>query len=426
MSRDGCSYEVLPRIGGLTVARICIVTPNPLGSNPRVVKEADALAEAGHQVCVVSTRNSEVVESRDEAVLKDAGWESLRIDLRDRGRRLPLRLLKIAARGLHRVTGSWRAQAQAHSIFPVALASALRKRQADLYIAHYVAALPVVGQAARRTGARYAYDAEDFHPGDLPDTPAYAYENGLIRRIEARWLPGCAYVTAAAPGIARAYADAYGIEPPEVILNVFPPSQAPSEPAPRGVIEPGPSLYWFSQTIGPDRGLECAVDAISLATSKPHLYLRGVDWGGFSEALRDRARRRGSEQQLHFLPPGPPSQMERMAAGHDIGFVGETGVTPNRRIALTNKQFTYLLAGLPVLLSDTPAHRDFAKSAAGAAFLFKSDDPQDLARALDDILTSQPKLAAARARAFELGQTRFNWDIEKQKLIARVESGLTA
>src|SRR4051812_33953216 len=36
--------------------RICIVTPGPISSNPRVVKEADALAAAGYRVRVVFTQ----------------------------------------------------------------------------------------------------------------------------------------------------------------------------------------------------------------------------------------------------------------------------------------------------------------------------------------------------------------------------------
>ena len=77
----------------------------------------------------------------------------------------------------------------------------------------------------------------------------------MISLIESRWLPGCAYMTAVSPGIADAYVENYGVAQPHVVLNVFPKSHAPSGATPRGTARPGPSLYWFSQTIGPDRGL---------------------------------------------------------------------------------------------------------------------------------------------------------------------------
>ena len=115
----------------------------------------------------------------------------------------------------------------------------------------------------------------------------------------------------------------------------------PDGPSPRSTTSPGPSLYWFSQTIGPDRGLECAVRAIALADCKPHLYLRGFVSHAYRQRLVALARAMGVENRLHLLPPAPLEQMERLAAVYDVGLVAETGATPNRRIALTNKLFTY-------------------------------------------------------------------------------------
>jgi hypothetical protein len=113
--------------------------------------------------------------------------------------------------------------------------------------------------------------------------------------------------------------------------------------------------------------------------------------------------------------------MERLAAEYDLGFVGETGQTPNRRIALTNKQFTYLLAGVPAIMSDIPAHQDFARrvGVTDAVRLYPVDDHRTLATIIDEML--EPcRLAAARNAAFDLGQSRFNWDIEKGRIQAIV------
>src|SRR5690606_31756702 len=122
---------------------------------------------------------------------------------------------------------------------------------------------------------------------------------------------------------------AYGIRRPTVILNVFPLSHAPPGPTPAGTATPGPSIYWFSQTIGPDRGLECAVRAIGLARTKPHLYLRGRPAAGFAEGLTKLAAEFGVADRLHLLPPASPHEMEQLASAYDVGFVGETGHTRN-------------------------------------------------------------------------------------------------
>jgi glycosyltransferase involved in cell wall biosynthesis len=118
--------------------------------------------------------------------------------------------------------------------------------------------------------------------------------------------------------------------------------------------------------------------------------------------------------------------MARLAAGYDLGLSAEPGHSLNNHLALGNKLFTYLLAGLPILASDGPAHRQFAPGVAGAIGLFAVDDAVSLARAIDSFLSSAEGLKIARETAFRLGQGRFNWDIEKQVLVGCVERALDA
>ena len=304
----------------------------------------------------------------------------------------------------------------AHSPVVRDLALAARTVRADLYIAHYVAALPAAALAAAHHDAAYAFDAEDFHLGDLPDAPEHALEKHLIRTIEERYLPGAAYITAASPLIAEAYAMTYAISPPTVILNVFPKTSAPAAPSPRGSAEPGPSLYWFSQTIGSGRGLETAVEAIARARSMPHLYLRGTPAAGYETHLRGLAARVGVADRLHFLDPAPPDQLERLGASYDVGYIGEADVNQSRPLALTNKLFSYLLGGVPNLATDIPAHRQLAPQLGEAMTLFPTGVATALATAIDCLLLDPRRLATARAHAWHLGQTRFNWEIEQMRL----------
>lgn len=410
-------------------SRICLITPGHLSTNPRLVKEADALSGAGYRVAVIAADYAGWARQAD-AEFASRPWRlaarlrfgpDARLDERvvQVGRqRLARALFRAGRRAPAVVSAAW------HPIGPD-LTRAARAVPADLYIAHYPAALPAAASAARAHGARYAFDAEDFHLGDPPEGPAHDEVRAMTRAIESRHLPGCAYVSAASPGIAEAYAAAYGMRRPTVIRNVFPLAHAPAGSTPRGSTRPGPALYWFSQTIGADRGLECAVQAIGLARSQPHLYLRGQLQPGFGERLQALAAQAGAAGRVHVLPPAPPSEMERLAAAYDVGLVGETGETPNRRIALTNKLFSYALAGVPAVISDIPAHRDYAAEVGMAARLYPVDDALALAKALDALLAGEGRaLAAARAHAYALGQAQLNWDREQAVLLGLVNSAL--
>jgi hypothetical protein len=118
--------------------------------------------------------------------------------------------------------------------------------------------------------------------------------------------------------------------------------------------------------------------------------------------------------------------MERLAAVYDIGLVGETGATLNRRIALTNKLFTFILSGIPAVISDIPAHREFALRAGPAVRLYPADSAQELAMAFDYFLRDGGSaLAPARAHAHALGQQSLNWELEQSMLVERVEEALS-
>ena len=133
--------------------------------------------------------------------------------------------------------------------------------------------------------------------------------------------------------------------------------------------------YWFSQTIGLDRGLQSFIQAMARTRTRVTLDIRGGNRWGHGERLVELARGLGIGDRVNLLPIAPPEEMVRLAASYDIGLSLETDVSENRRFCLTNKIFTYLLAGVPVLLSDTPAQRALAPDLGAAARLVSLADP---------------------------------------------------
>src|SRR4029077_11342157 len=99
------------------------------------------------------------------------------------------------------------------------LVQAASAEPADLIYGGTTGALAAVAAAARRCGARYALDLEDFH-SDESEAPDHALSHALARRIEDGTLGGAAFLTAASEGIAQAYRESYGVAP-HVIHNAF-------------------------------------------------------------------------------------------------------------------------------------------------------------------------------------------------------------
>ena len=343
----------------MTPIDVCLITPGHLASTPRLVKEATALRARGYQVYVVSSDHFAPNRPLDQEILAEARWTSLRIAppagftakvLQKLRRGLCQRLFRA---GLRSESIATHALFAAHDCF---VETALR-RPARLYLAHGLPGLCIAAEAARRSGGLLGFDAEDWHSEEQTEAQMPTGEKALRRHLEKLLLPRCRHLTAASPLIAEAYAPLAKVAP-LTVLNVFPLEEAPATPPPHA--QRSHSLYWFSQTIGSGRGLEEILRAMPLLPTEWTLHLRGIPEAGFPEHFLRLAATLGLEERIHWLNTASPSEMARLASAHRIGLSVESETPPNRAACLTNKLFTYLLAGTPTLLSDTPAHRAIA------------------------------------------------------------------
>lgn len=389
---------------------VCIVSPGNLASNPRVLKEADALHGAGYAVTAVVCDYTEALRAFDDEIAAGVGWNVVRVPRS--AFEPPIRILVGGVARLARTHMSVAMAARAYGGPASALTRAASCVPADLYIGHYVAGLAAAGRAARRRNAMLGFDAEDLHSGE-----GTALQVSMVRTIEDVLLPTCRHVTAAAPLIGEAYRARYAVQP-VTVLNVFPFAMAPPQ---RSSAEQGTfRAYWFSQTVGLDRGLQAFIQAMARATTRITLDIRGGDRWRHGDRLMELARELGVADRVNLLPLAAPQEMVRLAAHYDIGLSLETGVGGNRRVCLTNKIFTYLLAGVPVLLSDTPAQVVLAPDLGAAARTVSLTDPEGIAAVLDRLAGSSEARAEARATAWRLGRGRYNWDVEKGAFLSSV------
>lgn len=402
--------------------RFCLVTTHHLCNNPRLVKEADALTEAGHDVRVVWLDARADLGVRDAALTSSRRWRLNPVAASREGvsgwigwaldgvRREAARRLDEMGLG-----NLWLAE-QALERRPRAVERAARSQKADVVVAHTLGALPPSARAARAIGARLVFDAEDLHVGELPDDVAHARARARIARVERAFLRKCDRLLASSDGIADALADMYKVVRPNVVLNAFP---LPPKPAGQARAPGAPvRLYWYSQVIGTDRGIQTVLDAMALLPRDVELHLRGEDRPELTRELRLRAASNGVEQLVHFLPIAPPDELPSLATAYDIGLALEPGHSRNNALAVSNKLLTYLGAGLAVAATDTPGQRALMKRAPGAGFLFRAGDPAALAAGLRALIAEPARLASAKRAARRAAEARFCWAVERDRLLA--------
>ncbi|MDH5230958.1 MAG: hypothetical protein OEY38_12910 [Gammaproteobacteria bacterium] len=403
--------------------KICLVGPGHVASNPRLVKEADALQQAGYDVRVVAPIDmSDQVSKLDFSILQNTKWKFQGFS---KGGKIYYKCLGVIAKMCLWLTS---VGIRIQLVDTLALyrlhfrvLKELLKEPADIYLTHHLFVLPAALQAARKYNAILGYDAEDYLPGELPDRIEYQGLSSLYDRLLGYYIRTCNYVSAASPLISQQLFKRYGVKS-TVILNVFPLDHAKYEPK-QNLNVHGPSMYWFSQTVGEGRGIEKMIVIMQYMKTPAHLYLRGHVDVEYKNGLLELAGNQ-LNKRIHFLPSAEPNCMVSLARPYTLGLSIDESQPLNRDICITNKIFTYLLAGIPVLLSSTQANTELAHRLKDAALLFDMEQPQATAQALDEFFTDASRIGSAKKTSLELALKRYNWEHEKHIMLINIKNVL--
>ncbi len=410
----------------MELKRICLVSPGHPANNPRLVRNANALCSAGHEVVVVSPRFDPRWASLEEGIVSKARWTYVPVDMlrTASGRRL-WRLARFRRRicffFAKRTHSTWFDERAVPYGF-TALAQAARLVNADLYLAQQHSALPIALKAIRGRNIPIAMDAEDL----LAEQPSP--EAPISARIEQRFLRRCSFVLTMSVTASEHLAAKNGLsEPPLVLHNVPALSERIGiQPPLNRIPKPFPTVYWFGQTIGAASRLEQIVRAMPLVKSHFRLVLRGNPIGDYVNSLRELARGLGCAERVEVLPVADPAEMVKLAAEHDVLFGSQPGQSLYNQCAIGNKVMTGILAGLAILFSDTVAHRRLLAQFPGLGECVPDQDEQDVARVLNHWFSPTMPVRAVLQRCWDVAGERLNWDYESKLLTAKVAAVLEA
>jgi len=395
--------------------RICLVGATNPCHNPRLVREADTLVRAGHQVRVVALGVLPMLSEVDKRLLSRRSWTLERIDLHSdvlmkkphslwmRGRR------RLASSAFDQLKWTRLAEYSSCASLPelTKLASA---EPADWIIAHTQPALPAAAAAAKYRKTRLGFDCEDL----LSETGEPSCE--AIRAIERRYLPECQYVSVTSNCMAAHLARTYSMASPVVLYNVFPVSLAEGLMPPLG--RPAYSrlrLHWVSQTLGIERGLQDILEACGRLGEKVELHLRGHASEERRSVILDFAKRCGVAKSIKFHPLIEHDELVKSMGLYDVGLALERPDHQNYSRTVTNKVFSYLLAGLAIAATDTPGQREILDQVPTAGFLYPAGDPAVLTEKLGNWIDNPGLLLEAKQAAWDVARSRFCWDVEETK-----------
>jgi glycogen(starch) synthase len=433
---------------------ICMFVTNSVANDPRVIREAATLAQAGFQVVVIGLAGADdaLEEARDGfRIVRVTGPElytvrtALALGLK---RWFPpaYRMLRAVVRTAYagreadrefRRGGPQPEQANAGPVSEgqaplgaasfwkkvktdilairylfwvnINMARAARSQPADVFHAHDLDTLLAGWLAKRRTGCPLVYDfhelyTEQFQRGEKSFLWRAWYatlERILVKQADVK-LTVC-------DSLGDWVAHRYGVSQATTVMNV--PNTAPLQAIRMG--EPGKRIVLFHGGYMPDRGLEGLISAARYVRGGA-IVLRG--YGPLETKLRTLVKTNGLEKYVSFAPPVPMAELVNAAATADIGVIPYLPVCLNNQFCLPNKIFEYLMAGLAVVGGDLPELRRIILT-HHVGRVYDPYDAMDLARVLNELLADPAELEKVRRNALRVSQETLNWSNEGQKLL---------
>lgn len=409
------------------MARILILIGGHLWTSPRSQKEAAAWADGGHDVTIGGVWLEPRGAERDLLLSERQTWRFAPIvDLRDTHapgllRNRSVRLGYRLAREVYAFTGVVLPALFGYGV--TALLHAALEHRADLTIVHSEAGL-WVGEQLLKRGQQVGVDFEDWFSEDLLPEARRQRPIARIRELESRLARECPYVLTTSRAMSDAMSAAYSCRPPTVVYNTFSDTASQVDGKVKDRRDCGiPSLHWFSQNIGPGRGLEVLFRALAILEQPFECHLRGaisrdsMNWldGQLSPAVR---------RHVFTHDTVPTDQLLSRIAEHDVGLALETMRIRSRDLTITNKVFQYLQAGLAVIATATTGQQEVLRESPDAGFLIEEGDPNALAECLGALLRERDLLTRRKAAARRAFAQQWAWERQLEGLQAAIAAAV--
>jgi glycosyltransferase involved in cell wall biosynthesis len=404
-------------VNNLRPLKVCLLIGGHLATAPRPQKEAAALRDAGFEVCILGGWWNDDLAKED---LDLASRLSVRfkpvVDIRpnvSQGRLT--RLKNRLARELFSHTRI--CLPRSIGLNAPELLKNVAKENANLVIAHCEAGLWVAKQI-KNVNVKIGVDFEDWFSHDLLPRDRANRPVRTIEKLENWCLKNADLTITTSQSLSDALCRHYrSIKKPLVIPNVFPWKERADLPPKISTERDFVSLYWYSQTIGPGRGLELLGHALNSTHGNWRLNLRGrlsnSTWleQTFSKSVLERT---------HILPPVPNDALLAANAEHDIGLALEIPHCESRNLTVTNKFFDYMRAGLAVIATKTEGQAWAFQRTPNVGRLVSFDSADELANCINSLIASPLQLQEMKKNSLLAAEKIWAWEHFSTQLVDSV------
>lgn len=412
------------------MAQVAMVVWNEFRNDARVLKEAETLCSAGHQVTVHALHTPGVTQEREVLssgvcvvrVARSPLWKWRKGNGHVGSALAPV--VTTAAPGASGPIGRLSPFKQVLRICVrlwthAGLLWHLTRCRADVVHAHDVNTLPTAWLAAVFSGAKLVYDAHEISTS----REGYSSFRRLVAVVEKALMPRANGTITTTVARAKFFARAYRIERPIVLQNrprhqqVFLASNRIREEL--GLVRPWPIIL-YQGGVQQGRGLERLA---RVAADVSDAYVVFIGGGRLEASLRSIVAELQLEERVRFIPTVALAELPSYTVSADIGVQPIENTCLNHYTTDSNKLFEYVQAGLPVVASDLPEIRRVVRE-HDLGLLVPPGDSAALSAALRELVANKSK------RQYYAAQSRkasaiLSWESQEHELLALYERVLS-
>jgi len=296
--------------------------------------------------------------------------------------------------------------------FLTTLYKELLKTDSKIYIAEDILTLPLVTFVAKLRKAKLFYNSREFYAfiAGLRNKPK---TQAIIRSLEKFFIKKVDKVFVTGEGDADFLQEYYGIENTVVIRNLplMYKANAPKDFRKMLGISDSSTILLYQGVILEGRGIEPLLNSM---TNLENCDLVILGTGVFKDKFENIATELGLNNRVHFLGNIDQSELINYTSGADIGIALIENISMSYYYALPNKLFEYIMAGLPVLISNLPQMKKIVEDYK-VGKIVNMENSEEIEKALKVMISDENQLRVYKQNTI-LASNELNWQKEYEKV----------
>lgn len=366
---------------------------NNFKNDSRVLKENISLQRAGYDVQVVALHEEPLAEFEEV-------------------QNIPVHRVKLKTR-------SWSKHKLVQFVKYIEFIYKVVKRykNSDIFHCNDLNALPI-GVIIKRffnRNAKIVYDAHEYEINDTPNESKYKIKIKYF--LEKFLIKYTDKVITVSDSIANEYVKLYGIEKPALVLNTPPHKEIQKKNIFRETlgIEENQMIFLYQGGLSKGRGIEILLEAFKTIDNE-HAVIVFMGYGPLESLIQKTSK---EHNHIYFHRAVATDVLLDYTCSADFGILFYENNCLNHEFCSPNKMFEYLMAEIPVIVSNLYEMKRLVESNK-LGTVAKQNTPDGLKVAIEEAMNLNKEELKTNIQKLK---TIYNWE-EQEKVLLDVYKGL--